>query len=242
MALLDDLDRGLLDLLFPRDCAVTREPMELGPRRHLSAAGALELIRVGDPRCLRCGHPFDGTLEDDRTCPHCLGLDPAFGRAVCPFRARGPVREIIHRIKYGGSPWLADDLADAALEDTLFRRHLMGAVLVPVPLHAARRRERGYNQAEQIAAWLAPRLPGCATASLLVKPADTLSQTRLDRRERRSNVRRAFRLADGAAVDPARRYVVVDDVLTTGATLHACAATLRAAGASHVDAAALAHG
>ncbi|MEN9815914.1 MAG: hypothetical protein RLZZ412_1896, partial [Verrucomicrobiota bacterium] len=120
MALLDDLDRGLLDLIFPRDCVVTREPMELGPRRHLSAAGALELTRIDDPRCLRCGHPFDGTLEDDRSCPHCLGLNPAFGRAVCPFRARGPVREIIHRIKYGGCPWLADDLADAALEDTLF--------------------------------------------------------------------------------------------------------------------------
>jgi len=242
MALLADLDRGLLDLLFPRDCAVTREPMELGARRHLSAAGALELIRIDDPRCLRCGHPFDGTLEDDRTCPHCLGLDPAFGRAVCPFRARGPVRELIHRIKYGASPWLADDLADAALEDTLFRRHLMGAVLVPVPLHAARRRERGYNQAERIAAWLAPRLPGCVTAALLTKQAETLSQTRLDRRERRANVRRAFRLAEGAELDPDRRYVVIDDVLTTGATLHACAATLRAAGASRVDAAALAHG
>lgn len=242
MALLDDLDRGLLDLIFPRDCVVTREPMELGPRRHLSAAGTLELTRVDDPRCLRCGHPFDGTLEDDRSCPHCLGLNPAFGRAVCPFRARGPVREIIHRIKYGRCPWLADDLADAALEDPLFRRHLTGSVLVPVPLHARRRRERGYNQAERIADFLARRLPGCATAALLRKQTETLSQTRLDRQERRANVRRAFRLAEGAKVDPDRRYVVVDDVLTTGATLHACAATLRAAGASHVDAAALAHG
>ncbi|NBX34152.1 ComF family protein [bacterium] len=242
MALLDDLDRGLLDLIFPRDCVVTREPMELGPRRHLSAAGALELARVDDPRCLRCGHPFDGTLEDDRSCPHCVGLNPAFGRAVCPFRARGPVRDIIHRVKYGASPWLADDLADAALEDMLFRRHLSGAILVPVPLHAARRRERGYNQAERIAAWLAPRLPGCAVATLLVKQVATLSQTRLDRRERRANVRRAFRLAAGATIDPDRRYVVIDDVLTTGATLHACAATLRAAGAGLVDAAALAHG
>jgi len=242
MALLDDLDRGLLDLIFPRDCVVTREPMELGLRRHLSEAGALELARIADPRCLRCGHPFDGTLEDDRTCPHCLGLEPAFGRAVCPFRARGPVRAIIHRIKYGASPWLADDLADAALEDHLFRRHLMGSVLVPVPLHATRRRERGYNQAERIVAWLTPRLPGCDSAHLLVKRTETASQTRLDRSARRANVRHAFQLAPDAAVDPTRRFVVIDDVLTTGATLHACAATLRAAGASHVDAAALAHG
>jgi ComF family protein len=242
MALLDDLDRGLLDLIFPRDCVVTQEPMELGPRRHLSEAGALELARITDPRCLRCGHPFDGTLEADRACPHCLGLDPAFGRAVCPFRARGPVRDIIHRIKYGGTPWLAEDLAHAALADDLFRRHLMGARLVPVPLHAARRRDRGYNQAERIAAWLAVRLPGCAYAPVLIKQAETISQTRLDRQERRTNVRRAFRVAPGAKIDRRSRYVVIDDVLTTGATLHACAATLRAAGAGHVDAAALAHG
>lgn len=242
MALLDDLDRGLVDLVFPRDCVVTQEPMEAGPRRHLSEAGALELMRIDDPRCLRCGHPFDGTLADDRACPHCLGLDPAFGRAVCPFRARGPVRDIIHRIKYGGTPWLADDLAHAALADDLFRRHLSGALLVPVPLHASRRRERGYNQAERLAAWLAARLPGCAYAPILTKAMETLSQTRLDRQERRENVRRAFRLGTGAKVDPLQRYVVVDDVLTTGATLHACAATLRAAGARHVDAAALAHG
>jgi ComF family protein len=242
MALLDDLDRGLVDLIFPRDCVVTQRPMEAGPRRHLSEAGALELARIADPRCLRCGHPFDGTLEGDRTCPHCLGLHPAFGRAVCPFRARGPVREIIHLIKYGGRPWLVDDLAEVALTDTLFRRHLMGAVLVPVPLHAGRQRERGYNQAERVAAWLAPRLPGCTFAPLLVKPDATISQTRLDRQERRANVRRAFRLAPGRALDPERRYVILDDVLTTGATLHACAATLRAAGAHHVDAAALAHG
>jgi len=242
MGLLADLDRGLLDLIFPRDCVVTQEPMELGPRRHLSEAGALELRRIDDPRCLRCGHPFDGKLETDRACPHCLGLDPAFGRAVCPFRARGPVRDIIHRIKYGAAPWLAEDLAHAALADDLFRRHLMGARLVPVPLHAARLRERGYNQAARMAAWLAGRLPGCAFAPVLAKSAETISQTRLDRQERRANVRRAFRLAAGAKIDPGSRYVVIDDVLTTGATLHACAATLRAAGARHVDAAALAHG
>jgi ComF family protein len=166
---------------------------------------------------------------------------PSGGRSALSGRADRSGR-VIHRIKYGGCPWLADDLADAALEDTLFRRHLTGSVLVPVPLHARRRRERGYNQAERIADFLTRRLPGCATAALLRKQTETLSQTRLDRQERRANVRRAFRLAEGAKIDPDRRYVVVDDVLTTGATLHACAATLRAAGASHVDAAALAHG
>lgn len=239
---LDVLDRGLCDLIFPRDCAVTQEPMEDGPRSHLSPAGAAQLPRIGDPRCLTCGHPFEGILEGDRACPHCLDLRPAFGRAVCAFRARGPARRIIHRIKYERCPFLADDLAAAAVADEVFRRHLAGSVLVPVPLHSARRRDRGYNQAERIAGRLASLVAGCRTEALLRKRHETVSQTRLGRQERRKNVAGAFALADGMTVDPARRYVVIDDVLTTGATLHACAVALRKAGAECVDAAALCHG
>jgi ComF family protein len=239
---LDVLDRGFFDLVFPRDCAVTQEPMDDDARLHLSAAGVALLPRIGDPRCLTCGHPFEGILEGDRACPHCLDLRPAFGRAVCAFRARGPARRIVHRIKYERCLFLADDLAAAAVEDEVFRRHLAGSVLVPVPLHSARRRDRGYNQAERIAGRLASLVAGCQAETLLRKQHETVSQTRLGRQERRKNVAGAFVLADGKTVDPARRYVVIDDVLTTGATLHACALALRKAGAELVDAAALCHG
>lgn len=239
---LDVLDRGFFDLVFPRDCAVTQEPMDDDARLHLSAAGVALLPRIGDPRCLTCGHPFEGILEGDRACPHCLDLRPAFGRAVCAFRARGPARRIVHRIKYERCPFLADDLAAAAVEDEVFRRHLAGSVLVPVPLHSARRRDRGYNQAERIAGQLASLVAGCRAETLLRKQHETVSQTRLGRQERRKNVAGVFVLADGKSVDRAWRYVVIDDVLTTGATLHACALALRKAGAECVDAAALCHG
>jgi ComF family protein len=242
MGWLTDLDRGCFDLVFPRDCAVTQNPMDDEVRLHLSAAGAEQLPRITDPRCLTCGHPFEGILEGDRACPHCLDLRPAFARAVCAFRARGPARRIIHRIKYERCPFLADDLAHVALSDTVFRRHLAGSVLVPVPLHVARRFDRGYNQAERIAEVLAAQVAGCRAEFLLRKQHETLSQTRLGRQERRQNVAGAFVVAPDRSVDPATRYVVIDDVLTTGATLHACAVALRKAGAECVDAAALAHG
>jgi ComF family protein len=242
MGLLDALDRGLLDLIFPRDCAVTQLPLDQGPFRHLSIEGLAALPRITDPRCLTCGHPFDGWLEGDRSCPHCAELHPAFDRAICAFRALGPVRHILHRIKYERSPYLADDLVAAAATDEPFRRHLAGSILVPVPLHAEKAWARGYNQSERIAAGLARHIPGCTVASLLEKHTATESQTRLDRTKRLRNVAKAFRLKRGQAVDPSRRYVIIDDVLTTGATLHACAAVLRAAGATSVDAAALAHG
>ncbi len=242
MRWLAELDRGFLDLLYPRDCAVTQEPMDDEPWAHLSPAGADRLERIHDPRCLTCGHPFEGVLEGERACPHCLDLRPAFGRAVCAFRARGHARRIIHRVKYGRCPFLADDLAAAALADESFRRHLAGSVLVPVPLHAARRRQRGYDQAERIALFLAGQAAGCRAGLLLGKRHETVSQTRLGRAERRRNVADAFALADGTSVDPLARYVLIDDVLTTGATLHACAVALKKAGATHVDAAALCHG
>ncbi len=242
MGLLADLDRGILDLIFPRDCAVTQLPLDAGPFLHLSAAGAAALPRITDPRCLTCGHPFDGWLEGDRSCPHCAELHPAFGRALCVFRAKGPVRHILHRIKYERSPYLADDLVAAAATDEAFRRHLAGSILVPVPLHADKAWSRGYNQSERIAVGLTGLIPGCSVHPLVEKYRPTESQTRLDRTQRLRNVAKAFRLQRGQTVDPRRRYVVIDDVLTTGATLHACAAILRAAGATSVDAAALAHG
>jgi ComF family protein len=234
------LDRGLLDLLLPRDCAVTGEPLDGGPWRHLSEVGANRLTRIHDPRCLRCGHPYEGLLAGETECPHCRDLRPAFGRAVCAFRAVGAARRLIHRMKYSDAPWLAEDLADAALEDEVFRRHLAGSVLVPVPLHGSRAAERGYDQALVVARALARRAPGCSLARLLRRTQDTPTQTRLGRAERRRNVAAAF-TATGRP-DAAVRHVVVDDVLTTGATLSACARALRRAGARLVDAAALAHG
>ena len=81
MGWLADLDRGFVDLVFPRDCAVTQEPMDDDARLHLSATGADQRCRIADPRCLTCGHPFEGILEGDRACPHCVDLRPAFARA-----------------------------------------------------------------------------------------------------------------------------------------------------------------
>jgi ComF family protein len=187
--------------------------------------------------------------------PEAASVDPAVYAAITSSVERhfrrsdlsGPfvkelVRHILHRIKYERSPYLADDLVAAAATDEPFRRHLAGSILVPVPLHTEKAWSRGYNQSERIAAGLAQRIAGCTVAPLLEKHAATESQTRLDRSKRLRNVAKAFRLKRGHTLDPQRRYVVIDDVLTTGATLHACAAVLRAAGAASVDAAALAHG
>jgi competence protein ComFC len=116
------------------------------------------------------------------------------------------------------------------------------AVLVPVPLHPRKERERGYNQSALIAESIAGRFEGVRLEALLERVIDTRSQTQFNRQERYRNLRNAFSLVKKRAIDPSQRYIIVDDVFTTGSTLNACAATLRKAGAKRVDVLTLGHG
>jgi ComF family protein len=151
-------------------------------------------------------------------------------RAACRFE--GLVRTAIHELKYRGArvraPLLANLLAQA-----IEARPLQLDLIVPVPLSARRRRERGFNQAELIASELADRLEIPVVADVLQRTRHTIAQVGKSSEQRRSNLAGAF-----ACLAPARvsgcRIGLVDDVMTTGATLRACADELRAAGAVRV--------
>jgi ComF family protein len=122
------------------------------------------------------------------------------------------------------------------------KNFVRGAVLVPVPLHPRRRRWRGFNQARWVAEALVAEGGAAAIEELLARVRDTPTQTRLNREARELNMKNAFALRPNAVVKSAPRYILIDDVFTTGATLNACAKVLRQAGAEHLDAASLGHG
>ncbi|MGC9451884.1 MAG: ComF family protein [Oceanipulchritudo sp.] len=141
-------------------------------------------------------------------------------------------------LKYERGTWLRSEIR-ALLAGNGWAVWFSGASLVPVPLHRAKLRARGYNQAEVIAAAIAQAFPGCRIRPVLSRVRRTPSQTFLTREQRLRNMKGAFRCTEAGGMG---RVILVDDVLTTGATLNAAAAALRRAGVRNISAFTLAHG
>ena len=152
--------------------------------------------------------------------------------AVAAFAYEGTLRRALARLKYGSAARVARPLADRAAVRLVELAAVAGpAALVPVPIHPERLRERGYNQAALLAAGL-HRATRLSTTDLLVRRRATTRQHRLDRAARLRNLRDAFAVRPDARAPPV--VIVIDDILTTSATLEACATILRDAGAARV--------
>lgn len=214
---------------LPQACALCAAPSR---DALVCAACARALPRIA-PACPRCALPApSGTL-----CGRCLVHPPSFDAALCAFAYAFPVDRLLQRLKYGGALALASWAAGAWVEALQQRATAGPAValpdaIVPVPLTAARQRERGFNQASEIARGIAAAL-ALPCVSWLERVRDAPPQAALPWEGRAANVRDAFRCTRALA----REHVaLVDDVMTTGATLGEAARSLRGAGAGVVSA------
>jgi competence protein ComFC len=189
---------------------------------------------IRPPFCARCGLPFAGDLTTPFECANCREMELHFQFARSAAAARGVVRDAIHRYKYQQAHWfetfLAGLLVRAAVPEL---RQGKWELMVPVPLHSLKQRERGFNQAERLAEHLSAATEITLGNNLLRRVSSTQTQTRLTRPERAANMRRAFAVKPGLRLQ-GKRVVLVDDVFTTGATTSACARALLAAGAGEV--------
>jgi len=221
--LLDRLRAELTAALAPPACLACRAPLA-DPHAELCVACRRALPWLGEPRCPRCGLP----APCGRTAG-CPARAAAFERAWAPLAHAGPARQLVAALKFRGALPVARLMA-AQIAATAPRELLDGAALVPVPLHPARRRARGFDQAALIAHALAART-GLPLAACLRRAGAPTRQLGAGRSARRGAAERQRLHVRGAV--PARA-LLLDDVHTTGATFEVCARALRAAGSRRV--------
>jgi ComF family protein len=231
---------GLTSILFPAPCGLCGEILSDASRIPICRSCLDQLTPWNAPLCPRCGRPFASTVAvagvEHPLCHGCRrGLyDFDFARSYGAYNS--PMARAVVMLKYQQvtplAGWFAEKLHPLVRENAA---HFAADVVVPVPLHPTRQKERGYNQAELIARVLAKRLGLPCRSHLLVRTRPRPEKQRLTVRERWHSVRNAFDMRRGAQVDKLR-VLLLDDVLTTGATLDACSRALREAGAAYVAA------
>ncbi|MBC2709893.1 MAG: ComF family protein [Desulfosarcina sp.] len=190
---------------------------------------------VKSPLCFRCGLVFKSREGEDHLCGRCLDRPGAFTRARAAGIYADALQTAIHALKFKGKVGLAGPLG-RLLYDTFQQYWLPNEIdmVAPIPLHRRRFRQRGFNQAYLLVKrWTLPS-ETVIDRDLLVRTRATAPQTGLDRRQRRININNAF-LANRPGQSAGKRVLLVDDVLTTGATADACASALIRDGAKRVD-------
>jgi ComF family protein len=233
--------RAALELLYPARCAACDLVLD-EPDEAFCRGCALTLAPIASA-CPRCARPSPVRLAHPAPCVGCLEKPPRFAAAAAGYEFGGALAEAIRRLKWHHMPELAPALG-ALLYAALARAPADFRevdLIAPVPLHRKRLRTREFNQAAELAVALreaarlhdAPLGRVAVDARALERTRDTPPQTGLDALQRRHNVLDAFRARDPARVRE-KRVLVIDDVMTTGATADACAAALLQAGASAV--------
>ncbi|MGC7561133.1 phosphoribosyltransferase family protein [Pasteurella sp. PK-2025] len=186
-----------------------------------------------------CGHCGMETTRPTLHCGYCLQQEPSWDRMVIIARYLPPLSQLIHQFKFHHSFFLDRTLARLlllAIYDA--KRHYglpLPEVLIPVPLHHVRQWQRGYNQADLLAQQLAHWLKLPVESQWVVRVKRTHTQRGLSAKERRVNLRQAFRLAHGAESRHYKSVALIDDVITTGSTLNEIAKLLRTAGVEHIQ-------
>jgi ComF family protein len=223
---------AVLDLLLPRVCAICGRPLASLEPELVCGHCWLRARELPWPRCDRCGHPLD-TRRADTACKWCELLPPYIRASRSAYAVPGGTAgDIVHALKYHEWPAVARAMA-RRMATLRFPRDVEEerSALVPVPLARTRERERGYNQSAELARALGAAWSLPVRDDLLMRARSTATQTRLTPGERHRNVSGAFRVTVERSSLRGRHLVLVDDVVTTAATLNACAAALHAGGA-----------
>lgn len=226
------LVKWVIDFLFPPQCSLCRAPIQLA--NHLCASCWANLHWITGPVCKVSGIPMPYDLGPETLSPAVMVSPPAYDWARAPLAYEGAARSLISRFKYADQPELAGMMTKWMMGYTkeVGDRH---PIIIPVPLYRFRFLSRRYNQAAELARAVAHQGNYLFLADTLQRYRATQPQVGLGKNKRRQNVRSAFRVSKtGKAQLIGRHIILIDDVLTTGATANACCKVLREAGAASI--------
>jgi ComF family protein len=225
------LTRYILNLLFPSECPVCGSPSDVHKYNPVCGKCWATIARYTGPSCAICGLP---TVSDYTSlCAECVAGTPPFAKITCYGIYDGALKKSIHLLKFNKVKRLAVPLG--ALLAELVRDEF--DAVVPVPLHVKRLREREFNQSALLGHHLAKSVHRPMLHDVLIKNHETSLQTSVSGKERRRNLKGAFSASKNIA---GMRLLLVDDVITTGATAKECSSTLKQAGAGEIKVIALA--
>ncbi len=231
----------IYDLVYPRICVCCGKIVgDYDGHICWDCRSTFKVITL--PYCSRCGDPVDGKVENMYECSNCRRYKPYFEKARSAVYYSGAVREVIHQLKYRNQACLAHDLTKwlVAGYNVNYADITIDAI-VAVPLYVKRERERTYNQSALLAKLLGRELKKTTYTRCLKRIRDTGSQVSLNARQRRKNIRHAFTVREPGWVN-GRHLLLVDDVMTTGATVNEIARILKKANAASVHVLTVARG
>lgn len=231
--------RIVLDFILPPRCSVCEASTAKAPNPWVCPGCWDDIAYLGPPVCYQCGEPLsappEGIQSPMHRCGTCLLQPPVFDQARAIGLYRGALRQIIHAMKYQPIYGLTRPLAKLLQQQfSAYWTENIPDILVPVPLHCRRLRQREFDQALALARYLSRGVGIPCEAEALVRQRYTESQVGLNVTERDQNVRGAFDVQHPQSVR-GKTVLLIDDVYTTGATAKACAQVLRQAGAERVN-------
>jgi ComF family protein len=232
----------LLNFIYPRNiyCISCNGPINRDEEYSICSGCREKLKLIYGKTCLKCGKPLDDLYISD-ICHDCMTSSHFFNKAISCLEYDELAKKIIYDLKYHKKRYISYHIAEI-MYDRLKIEDMDGFdMIIPVPLHGLKERERGFNQTYLIGKYLSRMTEKEVNRKILVRTKNTITQNKLSREERRSNLERAFEVINKENIDK-KGILLVDDIFTTGSTVNECSRVLLENGAKTVYVATLATG
>lgn len=236
MYMLRQFVNGLVDIIYPKTCLACKTKLNLTSVDNLICANCWSAVKLNlPPFCHSCGRQLKKPNLAKNICQDCLKKKLYFDRAFSPCRYEGVAKELIHQFKYKGKDYLGPVLGRILIEFIKEYNLPIGYLdfIIPIPLHNARLREREFNQAEILSRNIAKEFNKEVLTGILIRRRNTKTQTDLEVNQRFANVKGSFAVNNSRKIK-GKNLLLIDDVLTTGATSSEAAFALKQAGANIV--------